>query len=342
MDIRLLESRDIEAAKVLWKQAFGDSDAFINTYFRDKVLPGNSLGLFDRGLISVVHMIPYSIRVQGRPLQSAFIAGAATDKNRRGEGHMRTMLLESLKVMKWRGILLTHLYPFKHNFYENFGWATYSHVHKKTIKKASSQTDLEVIETRDLKMLQMLYENMIQHLDGYVIRGECEWKWRLDDLFIDGGKVIVLLKENEPIAYMMYYIEDGIAEVIEAVYSNESDAKVLGEYLLLQGHDAVNYSLVSKDSGATAHGMARVVDAKALLREFGAECLLEDVQIVDQFLDWNNIGADNRIKLTIGELAQLVHRGKPLHKLDNTLKSKLYQKASEFFVNRFTCIFEQY
>lgn len=340
MDIRLLEGNDIPAAKSLWKQAFGDSDAFINMYFDDKVLPGNSLGLFDDGLISVVHMLPYKIRVQGRSLQSAFIAGAATDKDRRGEGHMRTMLLESLKLMRSRGILMTHLYPFKHSFYENFGWATYSYVQKKTIKSASSQITVNVKETADPELLHSLYQNMIRNLDGYVIRGEREWEWRLDDLFIDGGKVIALVKEDVPTAYMLYYIEDGKAEVIETVYSEEADAETMAEYLLTKGYDAVNYSLVTKDSGATAHGMARVVDAQALLREFGAECLLEDVQIVDDFVNWNNIGADTGIKMTIGELAQLVHCGQVQGINDwNRLK---YDCASEIFINRFACIFEQY
>ena len=39
VDIRLLEKEDIPQAKALWKEAFADSDAFINWYFAHKVLP---------------------------------------------------------------------------------------------------------------------------------------------------------------------------------------------------------------------------------------------------------------------------------------------------------------
>ena len=54
MDVRLLDNNDTEEAKALWKSAFGDSDDFIDTYFRNKIMPGNSLGIFDGGLKSVV------------------------------------------------------------------------------------------------------------------------------------------------------------------------------------------------------------------------------------------------------------------------------------------------
>ena len=179
---------DIPQAKTLWKAAFCDSDQFIDWYFDNKVLPGHSLGLFGRGLVSVVHMIPYAVRVQGKMLESAMIAGVATAANRRGEGLMKALLLESLALLKTRGILMTHLYPVRHAFYERFGWKTFSYVHKQNVGFTAQRSEAQVIETTDWRMLDTLYMQMMQSFDGYVIRGWREWRWRLDELAADGGE----------------------------------------------------------------------------------------------------------------------------------------------------------
>ena len=342
MDIRLLDDADIGAAKALWKQAFGDSDAFIDTYFRNKILPGQSLGLFDGGLISVVHMLPFTVCIQGRNLPTSFIAGAATARDRRGEGHMRTLLFESLKLMRKRGILMTHLYPFRHSFYENFGWATYSYVHKKTMTKANAHIAADVVETDDAVLLWPLYEAMMSAFDGYIVRGEREWRWRLEELFSDGGRVIVLIRNGQPAAYMMFYLNDGKAEAIETVYTDEADADALAGHLLAEGTHEVHYNLAARGATAAPHGMARVVDAGALLNEFGAGQLLEYVHIADDFAVWNNIGARCTIEMTAAQLAQYVHRGVFLHKLNAESTKPQYNIEGEFFSRQQACIFEEY
>ncbi len=346
MDIRLLDGVDIGAAKALWKQAFGDSDAFIDTYFHNKILPGQSLGMFDGGLVSVVHMLPFTIRVQGTDLPTAFIAGAATARDRRGEGHMRTLLFESLKLMRDRGILMTHLYPFKHSFYENFGWATYSYIYKKTLTQADAHAAADVVETDNAAVLRPLYEAMMDEFDGYIVRGAREWRWRLEELCSDGGKVIILYKDGRPTAYMMYYLNEGKAEAIETVYTDEADAGALAGHLLTAGAREVHYNLAVKDDHsasdtAVPHGMARVVDAGALLEALGAVQWLDDGHITDGFAPWNNIGTTGAEEMTAGELAQYVHRGMVLHKRNDRTKILSYNEG-ELFSLRQACIFEEY
>ena len=307
MDIRLLETRDIPLAKALWKQAFDDTDEFIDWYFANKVLPGQSIGMFDNGLVSVLHMLPFTVSVQRRPLPSAFIAGAATEKTRRGEGLMRTLLRESLALMRQRGILLTHLYPFKHEFYERLGWATYSHVRKQSVTAAALSRRAEVIETADASLLEPLYGKMMRGFDGYVIRSQREWSWRLGELAVDGGKAAVLIEDDAAAAYMLYYVKDGVVDVIETVYTDEAYVGGLLAWLFRQGYKKVKYNLPADRRGAK-HGMARVVDTKALLKAFDATALLDHASIVDDLASWNNVKA-GAIPMTVNELARFVHQG---------------------------------
>ena len=57
---------------------------------------------------------------------------------------MRTLLLEALIEMHSRGIFITHLYPFKHSFYEHLAGTTYTRVHRASVTEAPLRRDVEV------------------------------------------------------------------------------------------------------------------------------------------------------------------------------------------------------
>lgn len=337
MDIRLLDGNDMQEAKALWKSAFGDSDAFIDTYFNNKISEGSSLGMFDNGLSCVVHMLPYKIRVQGVEMTSSFIAGAATAQDKRKRGLMRTMLFESLKLMKERGVLITHLYPFKHSFYEQFSWTTYTYVNKSVVtigKKAN------VVQTQDINLLNTLYKNMMKGYDGYVLRSEKEWEWRLSELLCDGGKAAVLIEEEKPVAYMLYFDDNNKAEVIEAVFGCEDQARRLAQHLALE-FEEVRYNTPTQDVAKAPHGMARVVNAMGLLEKFGATELLSATRVVDTFAQWNNIGSGKQ-SMDVCELAKIVHRGVGVPSIEEKARKSQYNILNEKFIARDTCIFEEY
>ncbi len=336
MDIRLLDKNDTEQAKALWKSAFGDSDEFIDTYFDNKILPGNSIGIFDSGLKSVVHMIPYKIRLQGRSFQSAYIAGAATAQDSRKLGLMKLLLNESLMLMRSRGIFMTHLYPFLHSFYEQFGWATYSYVEKVVVTEGRKAKNVE--QTKDINILHSLYHNMIRSCDGYVIRADREWKWRTDELYADGGKTYVLYEDGQPVCYMMCFEDNGSVEILETVYKHPRYARRLAEHLAAVA-GSVEYYLMSQDQNNAAHGMARIVDAQRVLEEFGATKLLEKLAVHDDFAKWNNLGSGST-SLDIGELTRAVHMG---FKRALGPEGIQYAEMLNMDINeRFTCIFEEY
>lgn len=332
-DIRLLLEDERPLAKALWKEAFSDTDAFIDWYFANKLSAGSSLCMFDGGkLISIAHMIPYTIRIQGKPIQSAFIAGVATALSRRGEGLMRTMLLESLGLLRARGIFITHLYPFSHAFYEKFGWTAYSRVSRQMVGAARRLRGSEVIEITDVTVLAPLYNRMMKAYDGYVVRGGLEWQWRLGELLSDGGRCAVLIKNDRACAYMLYFSNNDKADIIETVYQDEEDIGAMLAYVLSQGHHHAEYTIPSEGMGAVKHGMARVVDTNALLSAFGAQDLLKEFDIVDDFASWNSTAGGCEKSISAAELALLVHCG----------TDRRDAKAAHYFVPQKTCIFEAY
>lgn len=330
MDIRLLGEGDMPMAAALWKHAFNDSDRFIGWYLENKAQ--SSLGMFDGGrLVSALHIVPYTIMIQGRQMPTAFITGAATLKEHRGRGYMRRLLYEALALLKSRGVLITHLYPFKHSFYEKLGWAAFSYVVRQTVTEAYCRRGADVIETRDTFLLSALYDKMMRGYEGYIIRGEREWRLRTEELAIDGGRTAVLIKDGAASAYMLFYGENGKADIIETVYEDEEDIAALLGYILGQGFESAEYFIPY--NGKEKFGMARLVDAQGLLRTLGAERLLEKTSVKDDFAEWNNVGAGGGGFVDAASLAAYIHMGTDL---------KTAESLGYYFKQKSTCIFETY
>lgn len=329
MDIRLLEEGDRPLAAALWKEAFEDSDKFINWYLENKTQ--SSLGMIDGGeLISALHIVPYNILIQGQQMPTAFITGAATSKKHRGKGHMRRLLYEALVLLRSRGVLITHLYPFKHSFYENFGWSAFSYVSRQTVTEAYCRCGSDIIETKDAFLLGKMYNRMMCGYEGYIIRGEREWRWRTDELAIDDGRAAVLLKDGSARAYMLFYNENGKANIIETVYEDEEDIGALLGFILAQGFASAEYFIPY--NGKEKFGMVRAVDAYGLLSALGAQRLLEKTSVRDGFAEWNNIGEGGN-SVDISSLAAYIHMGTDL---------KTAEKLGHYFKQKSTCIFETY
>jgi hypothetical protein len=234
-------------------------------------------------------------------------------------------------------VFITHLYPFKHSFYERFGWSAYTYVHRAVVTEAPLRRDVEVLETDDYRALESIYSRMMRAYDGYVVRSSREWRWRMGELKADGGRAAVLIKGDAAAAYMLYYSGNGKAEVVETAYTDEEDIGALLSYILGQGCKRVNYFVPAQSRGAK-FGMARVVDARSLLRFLEAEPLLHNTNIVDDFAPWNNIAGPGERTLDIASLAKLAHTGRLIIAGD----AKPALKYNDIFSNRTTCIFEMY
>lgn len=182
---------------------------------------------------------------------------------------------------------------------------------------------------------------MMSGFDGYIIRGSREWRWRLEEHASDGGKTAVLIKHGKPAAYMLYNSEGGKANVIEAAYTDLQDIQTLLAYILNKGHKQADYFIPAEESAAASpYGMARIVDAQALLKLFQAEELLEYMRIRDGFAEWNNIGAGE--EMDIRDLAKIVHQGPVFSGSVNVISRRIYNIIMKLFLCENTCIFEQY
>lgn len=296
METRLLHENEINEAKALWKTAFGDSDAFIDLYFANRILPGNSPAVFDDGkLVCILHLVPYRVDIRGALVDTAYVVGAATLPEYRKQGLMAALLRESLDILRQRGVAITHLYPFLHAFYEHFGWATYTQMGHYLVR-AEKYYGYYFTELSDIAGAVRLYTLNMQPYTGYVVRDETVFSRRVAEFTCDGGKTACAYQNGVLQAYVLYEVQQDSIMAHEAAYLNqEALCALLEDAREKESARDIRISLPPRarlfNSIAKQNkpfGMARIADVSALLRLLPFSEGAFVMEIRDDFAGWNN------------------------------------------------------
>ncbi len=83
-----------------------------------------TLGSYENGtLASVASIVPLFQNIRGKIMKMGGVAGVATYPEFRKRGHVKGLMLESIKTMRDEGQSISCLYPFRESFYEKFGYS---------------------------------------------------------------------------------------------------------------------------------------------------------------------------------------------------------------------------
>ena len=289
MNIRPLDGSRAQEAKQVWKTCFGDSDAFIDRYFKSFVQYERTLGCYEGGkLLADLFMLPFCGKLQERLYEADFLAGCATLPEARKQGLMRRLVREAMLDMKKRGRVVTYLHPFLHAFYRQFGYETVAYVRRESMKprRTNGDGDMARIDTafQDVPVRRMFdtYGKYIARFDNAFVRTEERFEGWLRLLFADGG-CCATLAGTDTCAYALYYMEGDIAEVFELVCAEEAQRQHLLDAIPAE---TVNYFLPATNDmgGEEEFTMMRVLDPAAVLTGLVLKKDRFTVAVADPFL----------------------------------------------------------
>lgn len=110
--------------RALWKEAFGDSDQFLDSFFSTAFAPERYHCLLDGDKpVSALYWLP--CHLDGRPI--AYIYAVATAESHRGQGLCRQLMSETHEILKqhgYHGAILVPATPELFDLYRKFGYRT--------------------------------------------------------------------------------------------------------------------------------------------------------------------------------------------------------------------------
>lgn len=147
---------DTKALRQLWKQAFGDTDAFLDSFFQVGFSPDRCRQITADGkVVSALYWFDCSFNEK----KIAYLYAIATDKAYRRRGLCRILIEDThrhLKALGYEGALLVPVNQSLFPFYEKLSYRTCSSVSEFTCK-ASGTASLKFITAEEYILLRQKY-----------------------------------------------------------------------------------------------------------------------------------------------------------------------------------------
>jgi len=210
--IRAATAKDMQNVEKLTELVFND------TFVRDVIEKEeefdfeNARLLFDESgkLASTVFIIPRKMYFEGKILELGGIGGVATDPAFRGKGYANFLMQDAILNMKKRKFDLSILYPFKVEYYAKFGYRDINipfGVIKTDIDLKISNKyeirDADLLEKKDIKELERIYNEFCKNLIGPIKRTKIYWQQKFEKNKKLREKFFIARKNNEICGYLI-------------------------------------------------------------------------------------------------------------------------------------------
>lgn len=124
--IQFADEHITPVVRQMWKTCFGDTEEFLDTFFKYKYKPENTLLYFEEGkVVASLQMLPYTITFYEQEIPFAYMAGLCTLPEYRKKGFMAQLIHKAHEVILQRNIPLAILIPAEdwlYGFYEKYGY----------------------------------------------------------------------------------------------------------------------------------------------------------------------------------------------------------------------------
>ncbi len=245
--VRYLEKSEYGKCRPLWEEAFPeDSKSFADYYFSEK-LPGSKvLAIEEDGrLLTMAHLNPYTISVNGKKWELPYIVGVATATDQRHKGYMRQVLYKVLRDLHQEKKPFCFLMPAAETIYRPFQFAfIYDQPVWKPVDEPKKNLEKRPVDLADQAevMADWLDHWLEKRYEVYAVRDKAYMELLKKELESEAGEVTG------------WYEKDGKLHALEAWWG------------LGKREERFYYSL-SEIKPADMHPaiMARITDIKALL-----------------------------------------------------------------------------
>ena len=268
-----------EATKNLWKSCFNDSDDFVDLYFNLRYTNEVNMTLNSgQEIISALQMLPYPMTFCGEVISTAYVSGACTHPDYRGNGVMSELLSQAFARMfrnkSWISTLIP-AEPWLFDYYARMGYATVFH---HSIKKDFVFLDEPMSGINIRQTLE--YEKDIYHyLNEKMAERPCCIQHTANDFSVICAELkrtnmpIYVATQEDLIVGIALISQEKKNVMVQELFSNSEKISNTLLYHIKQQTEAEQLQLIiptTNQHPTFAIGMARIIDAKSILKLYAA------------------------------------------------------------------------
>ena len=262
-----------------------DSKAWRDWYFKN-IYSAQNCFILRRGgrLISMSHINPYPMMLNGKSIQSAALAGVATSEEDRGKGYAALLIKQCLNEMRKRGQSLSFLYPFNYDFYRKYGYELCYENNIYTLNESVAM-DIAVADMDAQEDIAALYEEFSVPFNGYIIREAQYQRIKIEECLNDSGKAYLLMQGTKKLGYALTEDQGDKIHVSELIANDvKGAAQALHEGLGKPIEFMSPYPIDGIKAELKSHCMARVIDVKGVFDGIKAKEHRAVIKITDNII----------------------------------------------------------
>lgn len=184
--IKFADENTTYVVRQMWQTCFGDSDRFLDIYFKYKYKPENTLLYYEDGIaVASLQILPYSITFYEQEIPFAYLAGLCTLPEYRNKGIMPQLIYKAHEVIAQRNIPLAILIPAEEWLYDYYNKFGYEQVFEGD--DSYSIPLKEIIETYpDEKVAYKEFDSLFRPLNFCVQKTKTDFKAIVEDFISEG------------------------------------------------------------------------------------------------------------------------------------------------------------
>lgn len=302
--IRICKDEDIKDIRKLYYEAFDDSEAFVDFYFKDKLIPEKVVIIEENSsLISMMHLNPFKVFFNEGLYDISYFVAIATNKEYRQKGYMKKLMAYALNKLYSEGEIFSLLMPIDSRIYERYGFGFIEdnlHFDIDSSKMMHKHIDgiYREATVNDFNLLVDYYTIYCKTFNLITYRDVKSFERIYSELLTEDGKII-LFEDG----YLMVYYYQNILCVREIVCNTKKVFNEMMTYLqkktdytrvIIDDHfkSKVKYvipNIKENQISLKPFMMARIINVEELIRRninlFNKDI---NVKIVDPFIEQNN------------------------------------------------------
>lgn len=260
----------------LWRQCFGDPEAFIELFFDRVYKEENALTIERDGqIVSALHILPYTMTYYGTEISVSYIYGACTAPAWQGQGLMRQLLQESFEVMKSREVALAVLIPSdkwlfdyyrEQGFTEAFDYTAATYIHTDVPVQAPMLT-VVAPEVPSIQQLYAYFDRKLRERPCCLLHTYDDFVTILREFQLSGGQMLTALDiTQKPVGMVFLYPTEDRVHIKELLYDTDQVKSLLLQEATVQNHvTKASYLIPPVQPSTRPLGMARVLDTARLI-----------------------------------------------------------------------------